>query len=111
MNTTNTEKKPRKARRIVSAREKAQAILAVWSGHRSASQVCRELDVNWGSLNGWERKGVQGILKALGGEATSLPTQGPLGRRLESLLTTLSVLPGNPPETPPEATGTKTVLV
>ena len=91
MITTNAEKKQRKARRMVSAREKAQAVLAVWSGRRSASQMCRELGVNWGSLHGWERKGLQGILKALGGETTPTPAQGALGKRLEGLLTGLRV--------------------
>lgn len=91
MNTTNTEKKQRKPRKQIGARAKAQAVLAVWSGRRSASQMCRELGVNWGSLHGWERKGLQGILKALGGEAAASPAQGELGKRLESLLAGLKV--------------------
>ena len=90
MNTTNTVEKKRKARRVVSARAKAQAILAIWSGRRNASQVCRELGVNWGSLNGWERKGLQGIHKAMGGEELTSPVQGELGRRLEGLLVGLA---------------------
>ena len=90
MNTMNTVEKKRKARRVVSARAKAQAILSVWSGRRNASQVCRELGVNWGSLNGWERKGLQGIHKAMGGEELTSPVQGELGRRLEGLLVELA---------------------
>ena len=91
MNTTNTEKKQRRPRKQISARAKAQAVLAVWSGRRNASQVCRELGVNWGSLNGWERKGLAGILKALGGESAPLSAQGELGKRLEGLLAGLKV--------------------
>lgn len=90
MNTTNTVEKKRKVRRAVSARAKAQAILAVWSGRRRASQVCRELGVNWGTLKGWEQKGMLGIRKAMGGEELAAPTQGELGRRLESLLAGLA---------------------
>ena len=90
MNTTNTIEKKRKPRRVVSARAKAQAILAVWSGRRNASQVCRELGVNWGTLNGWERKGLWGIRKALGGEELASPARGELGRRLEGLLTEMT---------------------
>ena len=90
MNTTNTVEKKRKARRVVSARAKAQAVLAIWSSRRNASQVCRELGVNWGSLNGWERKGLQGIHKAMGGEELTSPVQGELGRRLEGLLVELA---------------------
>ena len=90
MNTTNAGEK-RKSRRVVSARAKAQAVLTVWSGRRNASQVCRELGVNWGSLNGWERKGLLGIRKAMGGEESAATTQGELGRRLEGLLAEIAV--------------------
>ena len=90
MNATNTIEKKRKPRRLVSARAKAQAVLAIWSGRRNTSQVCRELGVNWGSLNGWERKGLQGIHKAMGGEELTSPVQGELGRRLEGLLVGLA---------------------
>ena len=90
MNTTNTVEKKRQARRVVSARAKAQAVLAIWSGRRKTSQVCRELGVNWGTLSGWERKGLQGIHRAMGGEVLTSPVQGELGRRLEGLLVGLT---------------------
>ena len=90
MNTTNVGEKQRKARKRVSARLKVQAVLSVWSARRSASQVCRELGVNWGSLHGWERKGMQGILKALGGETPAASPQRELGKRLEGLLSGLT---------------------
>jgi transposase-like protein len=90
MNATNTIEQKRKPRRVIGARAKAQAVLSVWSVRRKASQVCRELGVNWGTLSGWERKGLQGIHKALGGEKLISPAQRELGRRLEGLLTTLA---------------------
>ena len=90
MNTTNAVEKQRKPRKQVSARLKAQAVLSVWSARRSASQVCRELGVNWGSLHGWEHKGMQGILKALGGEPPAAASQTELGKRLEGLLAGLT---------------------
>jgi transposase-like protein len=93
----NTVEKKRKTRRVVSARAKVQAVLTVWSGRRNASQVCRELGINWGSLNGWERKGLQGIHRAMGGEELALPTQGELGRRLEGLLAGLTAEKMSPP--------------
>lgn len=86
MNATNTVEKQRKARKQVCARLKVQAVLSVWSARRSASQVCRELGVNWGSLHGWEQKGMQGILKALGGEPQAASSRRELGKRLEGLL-------------------------
>lgn len=90
MNATNTVEKKRKASRVTSARVKAQAVLAVWSGRRTSSQVCRELGVYWGTLNGWERKGLQGIHKAMGGEEPVLPAREELGRRLEGMLAGLA---------------------
>lgn len=90
MNTMNVVERKRKPRRVVSGRAKAQAVLTVWSGRRKASQVCRELGVNWGTLNGWERKGLQGIRKAMGGEELTASSQGELGRRLEGLLAGLA---------------------
>lgn len=97
MNTTNTVEKKRKTRRVVSARAKAQAVLAVWSGRRNASQMCRELGVNWGSLHGWERKGLQGIHRAMGGEELALPAREDLGRRLEGLMAGLAAEKMCPP--------------
>jgi len=93
----NTIEKKRKPRRLVSARAKVQAVLTVWSGRRNASQICRELGINWGSLNGWERKGLQGIHRAMGGEELVLPTHGELGRRLEGLLAGLTAEKMSPP--------------
>ena len=99
MSTTNAVEKQRKPRKQVSARAKTQAVLAVWSARRSASQVCRELGVNWGSLHGWEHKGIQGILKALGGETPAASSQRELGKRLEGLLAGLTARSLPPSET------------
>ena len=88
MNTT-TEKKARRTRRSYSASEKAAAILAVWAGRRRASRVCRELGVNWGIFNSWEKRAIQGIRVTLGeslGEAPAEREGLVLGKRLESLL-------------------------
>ena len=104
MNTTADEKTT-KARRVISAKEKAQAVLAVWSSRRNTARVCRELGVNWGILRSWEKRSLSGILTALGGEAQSAGPQGELGCRLESLLAglTSTVVP-LPTSSPAEAT-------
>ena len=104
MNTT-VDEKTTKARRVISAKEKAQAVLAVWSSRRNTARVCRELGVNWGILRSWEKRSLSGILTALGGEEMPVSPQGELGYRLESLLTglTSTVVP-LPPSSPSEAT-------
>jgi transposase-like protein len=87
MNTT-TEKKTRRVRRSYRASEKAAAVLAVWGGRRRAARVCRELGINWGILNGWEKRAIQGIRESLGStEETPVEREGlALGKRLEELL-------------------------
>lgn len=89
MNAT-TEKKVRRARSQHSAKEKGMALLAVWSGRRRTARVCKELGINWGYFNSWEKKAIRGIREALeevpGKPQTELPGLVRLGPRLESLL-------------------------
>jgi transposase-like protein len=57
---------PRKRRsRVFSAKEKAQAVLALWSGRRNPSALTRELDVPWAIINTWEKRALMGMLTAL----------------------------------------------
>jgi len=85
---TSTEKKTRRVRRSYRASEKAAAVLAVWGGRRRAGRVCRELGINWGILNGWEKRAIQGIRASLGSsEGAPAEREGlTLGKRLEGLL-------------------------
>ena len=62
--SVSTEGK-KKQRRIFSAREKSQAVLALWSGRRNASGLMKEMKVAWGALNGWEKQALMGMLTAL----------------------------------------------
>ena len=105
MNTT-TEKRARRTRRSYSAGENATAILAVWAGRRRASRVCRELGVNWGIFNSWEKRAIQGIRATLGDPSGESPAEREgvvLGKRLESLLGQSEVKPAVP-------AGTETVV-
>ena len=45
----STPEKTRKERTLRSAREKCQAVLALWTGRRRPSEICRELQIpsNW----------------------------------------------------------------
>jgi len=85
--TTTQEKAAKRPRKVFSAREKAQAVLAVWSGRRKPAAVCKGLGTTWGALNAWEKVALGGILKALGLETPVAETAGLcLGNRLEKLL-------------------------
>ena len=89
MNTT-TEKKTKRMRRSYSAKEKGSALLAVWSGRRRPARVCREMGINWGVFNSWEKRAIRGMREALGETPGKPETQVPgvvrLGKRLETLL-------------------------
>jgi transposase-like protein len=64
--TTVTAPQPRKRRvRSYSAKEKAEAVLALWSGRRNASTLMKEMEVPWGLLNSWEKRALTGMLTAL----------------------------------------------
>lgn len=80
-------KRTRRALRIYSAREKSQAVLALWAGRRTSSALCRELEVPWIVLKTWEKRALKGMLSALspkGKEEPQNPMQLP--RRLERLM-------------------------
>lgn len=77
----------RRQARIFSAKEKCRAVLSLWSGRRNASAICVELGTNWGSVRGWELKGLEGIMEALEPNWRKEPQEGVrLGSRLEKLL-------------------------
>lgn len=73
--------------RVHSAKEKAAAVLAVWSGRRSPSALTKEMGVPWVAINQWEKRALSGMLSALdptwkrdGEDQPSLP------RRVEKLI-------------------------
>ena len=59
------EGRKRRQQRMYSAKEKSQAVLALWSGRRSAAAVMKEMEIPWGMLNGWEKRAINGMLTAL----------------------------------------------
>jgi len=72
--------KVRKERTVRSAREKCQAVLAMWTGRRRPSEICREMDIPGNLLLGWQERAMEGMLQAL-------EHRGPmLDPRMEKLL-------------------------
>ncbi len=80
-------RKPRKPVRTYGAKEKAKAVLALWSGRRSPSALTKELGVPWSAINQWEKRALSGMLTALDPtwkqEAEGQPS---LPRRVEKLI-------------------------
>jgi transposase-like protein len=79
----------------VSAQEKAQAVLAVWTERCKPVEVCRQFKINWMTFNHWQRRAMEGMLQALEsranlarGEALSPRLQALLQRQQRTLQTT-----------------------
>jgi transposase-like protein len=45
--------------------EKCRAVLLVWTERRKPGEVCRELGVDWGILQQWQDRAMEGMLLAL----------------------------------------------
>ena len=45
--------------------EKCRAVLLVWTERRKPGEVCRELRVDWGVLQQWQDRAMEGMLLAL----------------------------------------------
>jgi transposase-like protein len=45
--------------------EKCRAVLLVWTERRKPGAVCRELGVDWGVLQQWQDRAMEGMLMAL----------------------------------------------
>lgn len=55
----------RRQTKVYSAKQKSQAVLALWSGRRNAARLMKELGVAWGVVNHWEKRALTGMLTAL----------------------------------------------
>jgi len=80
-------KRRRQANRAHSAKEKAQAVLSVWSARRSPSALTKELGVPWSAINQWEKRALSGMLTALDPTwKLGVEDQPILPRRVEKLI-------------------------
>jgi len=78
-------KRPRQPCPTYSAQEKAQAILAVWTERCKPAEVCRQMKVNWITLNYWQQRAMEGMLQALESRV-NLARGEALSPRLQALL-------------------------
>lgn len=67
MSTNPKTKKPPapRQRRVFGAKEKCEAVLAVWSERRTPTEVCRELGIPWQQLNAWQKVAMEALMKGL----------------------------------------------
>jgi hypothetical protein len=85
---SSPQPRPRKAqgpRPNLSALQKAQAVLSLWTECCKGSALCRRYQINWATLNAWQDRALEGMLQAL--EPRVKLTEGKaLSRRLQALL-------------------------
>src|ERR1700690_2004443 len=70
----------------VSAADKAQAVLAVWTERARPAEVCRQLGVNPITFSQWQDRAMEGMLQALESRV-NLAAGQVLSPRLQALLT------------------------
>lgn len=98
--TTTTRVRQRRTR-TYSAKEKSQAVLALWSGRRSAASLMKAMEVPWAVLNHWERRALTGMLSALDptwqlpAQTNTLPPR--VERLLQHTLTPAAAMPAGEP--------------
>ena len=110
-NNGTAAEKPRKERTVRGAKEKCQAVLALWTGRRRPSEVCRELGIPANLLLGWQERAMEGMLSALEPRTRRQEDRGPmleprmerlLERKVARLETRLARLGAPKPRTAPE---------
>jgi transposase-like protein len=57
----------KRRRRVLghTSEEKCRAVLSVWTERRKPGEVCQELGVDWGILQQWQDRAMEGMLLAL----------------------------------------------
>ncbi len=68
-----------------SAQDKAQAVLTLWTERCKPVDICRQLRVNWITLQQWQDRAMEGMLQALESRV-NLSQGGALSPRLQQLL-------------------------
>ena len=86
--TNSPTEKPSRRRGVrlqLSAQEKCQAVLTLWTEKARPSDLCRELKVNYMVLNHWQERALSGMLQALS-TRVDLGAGQVLSPRLQALL-------------------------
>ena len=75
-----------KRRRTYTAEQKCRVVLAMWTGKKKGTELCREVGITWQMLNRWQGAAMEGLVRGLRpreGERKSGPA---LGRQVKQLL-------------------------
>ena len=78
MNNAEKNSKGPKEQATYSAQQKCQAVLAVWTGRRRPSEVCRDLNVSTNRLQAWQERAMEGMLNAFETRLRRQEERGPV---------------------------------
>ena len=70
---------------LLTASEKAQAVLAIWTERVKPREVMRAMEVSYGTLQQWQDRAMEGMLQALESRV-NLADGAALSPRLQALL-------------------------
>jgi len=87
------ESKVRKERVSRSAKEKAEAVLALWTERRKPAEICRELGIKYSVALHWQERAMEGMLEALTPRTRTEERLPMLPRKVEKLLSRKSQEP------------------
>lgn len=73
-------------RRSYTAEEKCRVVLAMWTGRKQGTELCRELGVSWKMLEEWQSRAMEGLVGALAPRDGAIRKGPMLGPRLKRLL-------------------------
>jgi transposase-like protein len=87
-----SRREAKRERVLHSAKEKAQAVLALWTERRRPREVCREMGIKPSVLSRWQERAMEGMLAALEPRRSSPQEPKPmLPAKVERLLARKSV--------------------
>jgi len=82
-----TKKRPRqRTLRQWTAREKAEAVLALWTERRKPSEICKELEIGWTTLDNWQSRALEAMLEVLEPRERKEEKSPAMTTRLQQLL-------------------------
>lgn len=58
-------KTSKRKRRTFDPQQKATAVLSIWTERRTATEVCRDMDVSWALVNQWQNQAMEGMISGL----------------------------------------------
>lgn len=94
-------------RRTYTAEQKCRVVLAMWTGKKKGTELCREVGITWQMLNQWQGLAMEGLVRELRPREGEGKTGPALGRQVRKLLERKVLLEESPRRTLAGKSGTR----